>query len=81
MSALVDRILALVLVKLWPQLEDAMLRLAVKQARELIQRAKDGTFPDKWKWAEPFFDQVADEILKLLPAEFAAAVKSPANPS
>lgn len=55
-------------IKFWPQIEPLVIQAGAKLARRVIQQAKDGTFPDKWKWAEPIFDGLADEVLKLLPA-------------
>lgn len=65
-SALVNSLVAAV-IKFWPTIEPLILQALAKLVRQVIQNAKDGTFPDRWKMLEPVFDGAAEEILKLLP--------------
>lgn len=67
-NALVSALVSAV-VKFWPQIEPLVLKAMSRLARQVIQNARDGSFPDRWKWAEPVFDGIADEVLKMLPAD------------
>lgn len=66
-AALVNALVASI-TKFWPTLEPLVMRAISKVARNLIEKARAGTFPDRWKFAEPVFDGIADELLKLFPA-------------
>lgn len=64
-NALVNALVSAV-TKFWPQLEPLIIAAGKKLLVQVLSQAKAGTFPDQWKWAEPVFDSLADELLKLL---------------
>lgn len=57
---------AKILLSLWPRLEPLVLAAVVQIARQVVQSARDGQFPQQWKFLEPGFDAAADQILHVL---------------
>ena len=49
-----------------PKLEPLLIQAATNGIRGLVIAAKNGTLPDRYKWAEPIIDDVGDQILAAL---------------
>jgi len=54
------------MLNMMPRLEPLLMQAATNIIRGLVIAAKNGTLPDRYKWAEPIIDDVGDQILAAL---------------